>query len=170
MRPIVSAFPTLLGLLALLTGSQTWVITAEGQATGSELFSWLWLPPLLSGISMIFMRYSAAAKISIAGLVSTLLLGFSLVIGFYDWRTAKPIIDKVAAHTGVQLESLSSVEVSAWPLIGAVLLSGSGILGLLSALRRKTNRRAGVSNGGNEVPLQKKPDSDPREIWDEQTD
>ena len=110
------------------------------------------------------------ARNVVATIVALLQLGFSLIIFYYDWPTSKPIIAKVSAHSGVELEMLSAVEVELWPFIASVLLAISGVLVFLIALRWRAANRELLANGAVQFDTQQLAETDARAMWDAQSD
>ena len=166
MRRIVVAAGLVASWSVWLLGNAIWVESSAGTATGSALFSWLWVPALVYAI-LLLLRPIAPGSIRIVGALSTAgMLALATYLLTYPWQRSEYLVLQAEAHSGIQTSSIPDATAQPAAYAAVLALTIVAISALLSSWSPPAQRKRDfkASNMGDTAT------DDPRTLWDSLSD
>lgn len=164
-RKYIVACAILCSALPWLLGNFVWIDSEYGSATGSQLFSWLWIPFVLTAATILIGRGSPKSGIISAWIVAAILIALTVILGATDWAHSQYILKAATAHSGKTIDFITEydLQTSYFAALIALALAALSLAGL--PLLREVPQQVAPRKEAGAEPIE----PDPRNLWDEQS-
>ncbi len=167
-RSALDAIAVIASAAPLALSQVVWLVSAEGLAAGGQIFAWLWLPPVLSVITLLLTTRTQRVGRILRAVLAVSNLGWAALIAVHDWTKTAYVLDMSTQHSGIEILVLTEVSLTptVWIAVGALL--GSSVLWTAASLTNPHPSRpeAKAQRSQDSEPISQ--DSDPRNLWEEQ--
>lgn len=151
--------------LPWLLGNAVWIDSEFGSATGNQLFGWLWIPFVLTVATILIGRSSPRSGVISTWIVVAMLMALTVVLGATDWAHNQYILEAATAHSGTTVGFIAQYDLQV-SYFSALLALALATLSLASLPFLPVSPRKLALHDDASAELI---DSDPRNLWDEQS-